>query len=276
MEKCNLDNACSYVSDKIGEIPKIALILGSGLGSLADKLEQPVLIPYSQIPGFPLSTAPGHASRLVCGSLNGNRVIAFQGRFHHYEGYSMEQIAFPIRFLSKLGCSTLVVTNAAGGINRSLVPGDLMLISDHININGLNPLLGPNDDSEGTRFPDMTSAYSQDLRDLLVETAENLNIRLKEGVYAWTTGPSFETPAEIQMLRILGADVVGMSTVPEVLTAVHGGLDVLGISCISNMAAGILDQPITSEEVIEIGRQVSGRFSELISGFIALYYRRNS
>lgn len=276
MGKNNLDKACLYVGEKIGETPKVAIILGSGLASLGDILEQCVKIPYSQIPGFPLSTAPGHDSTLLCGSLNGNPVIVFQGRFHHYEGYSMERIAYPIRFLSQLGCKTLIVTNAAGGINRSFVPGDLMVISDHININGLNPLMGTNDDLSGTRFPHMTRAYSRDLRALLLETAENLDIRVKEGVYGWTTGPSFETPAEIKMLRILGAHVVGMSTVPEVITAVHGGLDVLGISCVSNMAAGILDQPITAEEVMEIGRQVSGRFSELICGFISLYYKRIS
>jgi purine-nucleoside phosphorylase len=269
-----MDRACALVKQKIGEVPRIALVLGSGLGSLADKLENRVSIPYSEIPGFPVSTAPGHASRLVCGTLNETPILMFQGRFHHYEGYKMEQIAYPVRFLKKLGCETLILTNAAGGVNRSYVPGDLMIISDHINMSGQNPLIGPNDEYFGPRFPDLTKAYNRELRVILKDAAASLGLTMKEGVYAWMTGPSFETPAEIRMLDNMGADAIGMSTVPEVITAVHAGMSVVGISCISNMAAGILDQPITSDEVMEIGQQVSKRFSALISKFVSLLGER--
>jgi purine-nucleoside phosphorylase len=264
-----LEQACSFVKKKIGDVPEIALVLGSGLGQLADALENPVSIPYKDIPGFPVSTAPGHASRLVCGTLDGIRVLTFKGRFHHYEGYTMEQVSYPIRFLKLLGCKTLVLTNAAGGINRSFTPGDLMLISDHINFTGKNPLIGPNYDAFGPRFPDLSNAYNSNLRALVKDAANELDIPLKEGVYAWMTGPSFETPAEIKMLESMGADAIGMSTVPEVITAVHSGIKVVGISCISNMAAGILDQPITAEEVMEIGQQVSRDFSSLILRFLS-------
>lgn len=264
-----LEQACSYVKKHIDNIPTLTLVLGSGLGHIADELENPVTIPYKDIPGFPVSTAPGHASKLVCGTLAGKRIFIFKGRFHHYEGYSMEQIAYPIRFLKKIGCKTLFLTNAAGGINCSYTPGDLMLIKDHINLTGKNPLVGTNLDSFGPRFPDLTYAYNPEMGIRIKEIAKKLDIPLKEGVYAWMTGPSFETPAEIRMLKSMGADAVGMSTVPEVITAVHSGLNILGISCISNMAAGILDQPIKEEEVMEIGKQVSRDFSTLIRAFIA-------
>lgn len=269
-----IDRACNLVKERIGEVPEIALILGSGLGSIADDLENSVSISYREIPGFPQSTAPGHASRLVSGMLNGIRVIIFQGRFHYYEGYSMQQISFPIRFLKKLGCRTLLMTNASGGVNRGYTPGDIMLITDHINMTGQNPLIGTNDDEVGIRFPDLSDAYNLNLRAMAKEAAAYIGLEMKEGVYAWMTGPSFETPAEIRMLETLGADAVGMSTVPEVITAVHAGLEVLGISCISNMAAGILDQPITGEEVLEIGKKVTGQFAALISSFLAIYSSR--
>lgn len=264
-----LQQACSFVKKQIGDVPDIALVLGSGLGHLADALDKPVTIPYKDIPGFPVSTAPGHASKLVIGTLAGINVLTFKGRFHHYEGYTMEQVSFPIRFLKLLGCKTLILTNAAGGINRSFNPGDLMLISDHINLAGKNPLTGPNDNTFGPRFPDLSNAYNSDLRTLVKEAASDLGLALREGVYAWMTGPSFETPAEIRMLGAIGADAIGMSTVPEVITAVHSGIDVVAISCISNMAAGILDQPITEEEVMDIGKQVSKDFASLICRFLS-------
>ena len=233
-------------------------------------------IPYSEIPGFPVSTAPGHASRLVFGRINGYELIILQGRFHFYEGYSMEQITFYIRVLNTLGLKTLILTNASGGVNRSFNPGDLMLLSDHINLTGQNPLIGPNDDSIGARFPDMTKAYAPKLRQLAKDAAAPLGIRLQEGVYAWMTGPSYETPAEIRMLDIIGADSIGMSTVPEAIAAVHCGIEVLAISCITNMAAGVLDQPITAEEVMETGAEKAPEFSALISGIIDLYYANST
>ena len=264
-----------FLKSRIGKVPEIALILGSGLAGIAGSLSDVVSIPYQDIPGFPLSTAPGHISNLICGKLNGTRIIMLQGRFHHYEGCSMKQLAFPIRVLKVIGCSAVVVTNASGGINREFSPGDLMLITDHINMTGLNPLVGPNDEKIGPRFPDLSDAYTAELQVLVREAAESAGIRLKEGVYAWMTGPSFETPAEIRMLAALGADAVGMSTVPEVITAAHSGLKVLSVSCISNMAAGILKQPVTAEEVMEIGKLVEEKFTELISRFLSLYIERN-
>ncbi len=236
-----VDQACSFVKKQMKEIPVIAMILGSGLGELADELKNPVYILYKDIPGFPVSTVSGHASRLVYGKLKGSLVLIFQGRFHYYEGYNMEQLAFPIYFLKNLGCKTLIITNAAGGINKKFTPGDLMLISDHINKTGLTPFTGENKDS--IESPDLNNLYpyNQDLGSLLKETAMEEGISLKEGTYGWMTGPSFETPAEIKMLRIVGADAVGMSTVPEVVTAALCGLKVVALSCISNMAAGILD-----------------------------------
>jgi len=269
-----MEEACTMVRERISEVPEIALVLGSGLGNIADKLTNKISIPYREIPGFPESTAPGHASRLICGRLEETRVLIFQGRFHHYEGYTLDQIAYPVKFLKKLGCRTLVLTNAAGGVNRSFQPGDLMLITGHINTVGKNPLMGKNDEFFGPRFPDLSGAYSRELKDLMLNAAGQLDISLKEGVYAWVSGPSFETPSEIRMLDILGADAVGMSTVPEVITASHAGLEVLGISCISNMAAGILDQPITGEEVLQIGRQVTEKFTSLICRFVSLCSNR--
>ena len=265
-----LSKACSYVGGQLKEIPSLAMILGSGLGSLADELIDSIHIDYSDIPGFPVSTAPGHVSRLVFGYLNSKPIIIFQGRFHLYEGYSMDEIAFPIRFLKMLGCRQLIITNASGGINRSFVPGDLIVIKDHINFTGKNPLIGENLESFGSRFPDMSNPYSLEMEKHLFEAANNIHLSLKKGTYASMTGPSFETPSEIKMLRIVGADAIGMSTVPEVITAVHSGLEVLGISCISNMAAGILDQPITSEEVIEAGKEVRERFSNLLKELMKL------
>ncbi|MDC7227333.1 MAG: purine-nucleoside phosphorylase [Spirochaetales bacterium] len=267
-----IDSACDMVKTRIGKVPDIALVLGSGLGSIAGRMRDGISIPYSEIPGFSESTAPGHTSRLVCGYLNKIKIIILQGRFHYYEGYRMEQITYPVRFLKKLGCSTLFLTNASGGINRRFTPGDLMLITDHINLTGQNPLIGPNDITIGERFPDMTRAYSPELIDIAEKSAAKLGIGLQKGVYAWMSGPSFETPAEIRMLEIIGADTVGMSTVPEVIAASHAGLKVIAISCISNMAAGILEQPVSAEEVNEVGNAIAEKFAALISAIIQSPY----
>jgi purine-nucleoside phosphorylase len=255
-----ITNAVTFLQTKYKQMPKIGLILGSGLGVLADEIKNPVKIPYSEIPDFPISTVAGHAGQLVFGLLEGVEVVAMQGRFHYYEGYSFDKVTFPVRVMKGLGVETLFVTNAAGGINENFAPGDLMLISDHINNMGSNPLIGPNDDRLGVRFPDMSEAYSKELRDIAKEKATKLNLNIKEGVYVAFTGPTYETPAEIRAFRTLGADAVGMSTVPEVIVARHSGIKVLGISCITNMAAGILDQPLSHEEVIDTTERVKANF----------------
>jgi purine-nucleoside phosphorylase len=256
--------AAEYIAGKIESRPKIGMILGSGLGVLADDIEEPVELDYAAIPGFPQSTVAGHAGKIVCGKLEKTEVMVWSGRFHYYEGYSMDQVVLPVRVMKELGVETLIVTNAAGGINRSLAAGDLMLIRDHIKFIDESPLRGANIEAYGPRFNDMSDAYTRQLRELAKEAAGEAQIDLREGVYAYMTGPSFETPTEIDMLRTLGADAVGMSTVPEVLTAAHAGLRVLGISTISNMAAGILDQPLTHEEVMATGRAVRGTFLRLL------------
>jgi purine-nucleoside phosphorylase len=260
--------AAAFIRGKTSLEPEIALILGSGLGVLADHVEDAAVIPYEDIPHFPLSTVEGHAGELVIGRLAGRTVVIMRGRFHMYEGYGPELTAFPVRVMKELGARTLVVTNAAGGINTSFEPGDLMLITDHLNLTGRNPLVGPNDPGLGPRFPDMSEAYSRRLRAIALETAREQGLALREGVYAGLLGPSYETPAEIRMLRVLGADAVGMSTVAEVIAARHTGLEVLGISCISNMAAGILDQPLSHEEVMETTERVKSRFLALVTGVI--------
>lgn len=260
--------ASQFIEGKLQSKPTLGLILGSGLNDLADEISSPVYLDYKDIPHFPNSTAPGHKGRLVMGELQGRQVITMQGRFHYYEGYPMETIAFPIRVMKLLGVETLIVTNAAGGVNKAFHPGDLMLISDHIKMAGGHPLIGPNEADFGVRFPDMSNAYDKDLRSKVRAIAAEQNIRLQEGVYSYMTGPAYETPAEIRMLRVLGADAVGMSTVPEVLTASHASMKVIGISCISNMAAGILDQPITEEEVIEAGKMVKDKFARLLRSII--------
>jgi len=248
--------------------PEIGLILGSGLGTLADAIVEAVTVDYADIPHFPVPTVAGHAGKWVIGRLAGRGVAAMKGRFHRYEGYDGATIAFPVRVMKELGITTLLVTNAAGGVNPSFCPGDLMLIRDHLNLTFHNPLIGPNDDSLGARFPDMSEAYSRRLGRIAVRAADALGIALREGVYAAMIGPSYETPAEIRMLRKLGADAVGMSTVPEVIVARHAGLEVLGISCITNMAAGILDQPLSHAEVMETGERVQQTFRKLILGIL--------
>jgi purine-nucleoside phosphorylase len=263
-----IKEAASYVKSKYEGTPKIGLILGSGLGVLADEIENPVKIPYNEIPNFPVSTVEGHAGQLVIGTLKEAKVIAMQGRFHFYEGYSLDKVTAPVRVMKELGVETLIVTNAAGGINESFEAGDLMLITDHINNMGTNPLIGPNDANIGVRFPDMSESYNRKLRDMAKNIANELNIKLQEGVYVGNTGPSYETPAEVRALRTLGGDAVGMSTVPEVIIARHAGLNVLGISCISNMAAGILDQPLSHNEVIETTDKVRVNFLKLVKSIV--------
>ncbi|WP_332633883.1 purine-nucleoside phosphorylase [Halalkalibacter flavus] len=263
-----ITETASYLRGKMIETPSIGLILGSGLGVLADEIQNPVKVPYSEIPNFPVSTVAGHAGQLVFGMLEGKQVVAMQGRFHFYEGYSMSVVTFPVRVMKALGVEQIIVTNAAGGVNESYEPGNLMIIKDQINNMGQNPLIGPNDEAFGVRFPDMSSAYSERLRELARDQAEKLTINVQEGVYVGNTGPSYETPAEIRMLRTLGADAVGMSTVPEVIVARHAGLEVLGISCISNMAAGILPQPLTHDEVIETTEKVKSDFLALVKSIV--------
>lgn len=260
--------AANFLKGKYTKSPRIGLILGSGLGVLADEIENPVKIPYEEIPNFPVSTVEGHAGQLVIGNLSGKEVVVMQGRFHYYEGYPFNQVTFPVKVMKELGVQTVVVTNAAGGVNQSFEPGDLMIISDHINNMGSNPLIGPNDSKFGARFPDMSEAYSKELRTLARDVASKLNIRIREGVYVGNTGPSYETPAEVRMIRTIGGDAVGMSTVPEVIVARHAGLKVLGISCISNMAAGILDQPLTHDEVIETTEKVRADFLKFVKEIV--------
>ena len=259
--------AAKFIRTRIAKTklrPQVAVVLGSGLGAFAEELESATAIPYARIPNFPRSTAIGHAGQLVIGKSSGVPVAAMQGRVHLYEGYSPVEVVFPMRVLARLGIRAAILTNAAGGINLDLKQGSLVILRDHINLLGANPLTGPNDDRFGERFPDMTDAYSKSFRAVVIEEARHLAIEVHEGVYAAVPGPSYETPAEIRHLRTIGADVVGMSTVPEVIAARHMGLSVLGISCVTNMAAGILDQPLKHDEVLETGRRVSGQFIALL------------
>lgn len=264
-----MENATKFIQSKLkdGFVPKIGLVLGSGLGDIANDIDG-ISISYEEIPGFNASTVQGHAGKLVLGSLCSKNVVAMQGRFHFYEGYSLDTVTFPIRVMKKLGVEILVVTNASGGVNVNFNPGDLMLINDHLNLVGQNPLFGKNIDELGPRFVDMTYAYNRNLMTLAKETAKKLNINLYSGVYAGLSGPTYETPAEVRMLRTLGADAVGMSTVPEVIVANHMGLQVLGISCITNKAAGILDQPLNHDEVIESSNKSKIKFVNLLKTII--------
>jgi purine-nucleoside phosphorylase len=244
--------------------PRIGLVLGSGLGGFADSLTDSTSIPYAEIPSFPRSTAIGHVGRMVIGKASDVVVAAMQGRVHLYEGYSAQEVAFPIRVLGRMGIRALILTNAAGGINLGYSQGALVLIRDHINLQGQNPLTGANDDRFGVRFPDMTQAYAKSYRDMAQAAARNLGMTLHEGVYVALLGPSYETPAEIEYLRRIGADLVGMSTVAETIAARHMGIKVLAISCVTNMAAGILDQPLSHTEVIETGERVKTTFEALL------------
>ncbi|HEY0079509.1 MAG TPA: purine-nucleoside phosphorylase [Pyrinomonadaceae bacterium] len=243
---------------------RIALVLGSGLGAFADDLQDSVSIPYEDISGFARSTVEGHAGRMVLGKVEGVEVAAMQGRFHFYEGYSLEEVTFPIRTLGLLGIKSLVLTNAAGGLNNAFTQGSLIVISDHLNLLGASPLRGANDERFGSRFPDMSEVYDHEYQELAVREAHAMGLELRRGIYAALPGPNYETPAEIRMLRLLGADAVGMSTVPEAIVARHMGIKVLGLSCITNMAAGVLDTPINHAEVIETGERVHATFAELL------------
>ena len=242
----------------------VAIVLGSGLGAFANDLTEPTQIPYHEIPGFARSTVEGHAGRLVIGKSGGVTVAAMQGRFHFYEGYSLQEVTFPVRVLKLLGVRTVVLTNAAGALNVEFTPGSLMVISDHLNLLGDNPLRGPNDERFGPRFPDLTSVYARRLQDVVIEEAKTLGLKLPRGIYGALAGPSYETPAEIRMLRTLGADVVGMSTVPEAIVARHMAMEVVGISCITNLAAGVSDEPIDHSQVMAIGERVRGDFTKLL------------
>ena len=266
-EMKRIDEAAAKVLAVCGKAD-IGVILGSGLGDYAEALEDAVKLPYSEIPGFPRSTVAGHAGMWCCGTLYGKRVVMMQGRFHYYEGYGMKDVTLPVRVMQKIGVKTLIVTNAAGGVNLGYHPGELMVIGDMFSMTAQNPLIGPNLDAFGPRFPDMSCAFDKELRALAHECANEQGFALREGVYAQMTGPTYETPAEIRMLRTLGADAVGMSTVPEVIVARHGGMRVLGISCITNMAAGILDQPLNHAEVTETANRVKGQFRSLLDGII--------
>lgn len=249
--------------------PRVGLILGSGLGELADQIEEPVAIPYSEIPHFPVSTVAGHAGRLVIGRLAGKPVVAMQGRIHYYEGYPMEQVIFPTRVMKALGCDTVIITCACGGLNPNFAAGDLMLITDHINMMGVDPLRGPNDERIGPRFPATVGAYTPELRQLAQQVAADLGITLRQGVYAAISGPCYNSTAELRMLQILGADAVGMSTVPEVIAATHMGMKVLGIGCITDMA--LPDQPVhlTHEQVMETAERTKPRFQGLVKEVLA-------
>ncbi|HEY2932039.1 MAG TPA: purine-nucleoside phosphorylase [Acidobacteriota bacterium] len=264
----HLSETAEWLKPQLRIKPSVGLILGSGLGHFLNHMKGSVSIPYSKIPHFPRSTVVGHSGNLVFNRIGKMGFIAMQGRVHFYEGYSISEVVFPLRVLVRLGITSLIVTNAAGGINRRFKPGDLMLINDHINLMGVNPLMGPNLDELGPRFPDMSDAYSLEFRALVRSVAKEQKIKLQEGVYVGLAGPSYETPAEIRMLGLLGADAVGMSTVPEVIAANHSGVKVMGISCITNMAAGILPRKLDHAEVMETTARVRKTFGNLLNGIL--------
>jgi purine-nucleoside phosphorylase len=264
----DLQQTAAVVAARHAELPAVGLVLGSGLGPFADTFERRTVIPFDELPHFPRSTVLGHSGNLVLGVTGGVAVAALQGRVHFYEGYSLAEVVYPVRLLGCLGIRQLVVTNAAGGIDPAFRPGDLMVITDHLNLIGSNPLIGPNLEELGVRFPDMSEAYNRRMRQVALEVGTGLGLQLREGVYAGLSGPSYETPAEIRMLRGLGAHAVGMSTVPEVIAANHMGIRVLGISCITNMAAGILPQKLTHQEVMDTTARVQSQFTELLAGVI--------
>ena len=267
-EYARAERAAKFILSKTKLRPKIALVLGSGLGAFADELTDATRIPYQKIPNFPRSTATGHAGLLVIGKTEGIAVAAMQGRVHLYEGYSPREVGFAMRVFGRMGMRSAILTNAAGGINPEFKQGALVVIRDHINLQGANPLIGPNDERFGPRFPDMTQAYWRSYREIALAEAKRLGIEAHEGVYAALPGPSYETPAEIRYLRTIGAELVGMSTVPEVIVARHMGIRVLGISCVTNMAAGILDRPLDHSEVLETGERVKGQFIALLRAVI--------
>jgi len=267
-EFAEAERAAKVIFSKTKLRPKIALMLGSGLGGFADELTEATRIPYEKIPGFAKSTAVGHAGQLVIGKAEGVVVAAMQGRVHCYEGYSAKEVTFPMRVFGRMGIKSAILTNAAGGINTGYKQGALVLLRDHINLMGVNPLIGSNDERFGPRFPDMSKAYSAAYRSIALDEARQLKMEIQEGVYAALSGPNYETPAEIRHLRTIGADLVGMSTVPEVIVARHMGIELLGISCVTNMAAGIVDQVINHEEVMETGARVRTQFVALLRAVI--------
>ena len=260
--------AADAVRARVQHLPQVAVVLGSGLGDFANSLTDAVHMPYDQLPHWPASTVIGHEGKLVVGTVKGRPIAALAGRSHLYEGHDIGTVSFAVRVLGVLGIKTLLLTNAAGGVNTSFSKGALMVIDDHINLMGANPLAGPNDDRFGPRFPDMTDVYATRLRRIADQTGRQMNLPLPHGVYAALLGPSYETPAEIRYLRTIGADAVGMSTVPEALVARHMGIEVLGISCITNMAAGVLPQPLNHLEVMETARRIRSQFIALLEGII--------
>jgi purine-nucleoside phosphorylase len=257
-----------FILSKTKLKPELGIVLGSGLGALGEKLEEACFIPYSEIPHFVSSTAPGHKGRVIIGKLGGKMLFCMQGRVHYYEGYTMRQITYPVRIMKKIGIQTLILTNSCGGLNPEFAPGDLMVITDHINFMGQNPLIGPNEEQFGVRFPDMTKAYSRDLISLAKQTAAEKGIQLREGVYIAYSGPSFETPAEIRLFQQFGGSAVGMSTVPEAIVASHCKMKLLALSCVTNLAAGILDVPLSGEEVIEVAGKAGEKFTLLLTEII--------
>jgi len=265
-----VDEAVASIKGRLpgATVPDVAVVLGSGLGTFAGRLRDAVTIPYGELPNWPASKVIGHDGKLVIGELAGKRVAALSGRAHFYEGHDLRTVSFAARVIGRLGVKVLILTNAAGGINLALTPGTLMVMDDHINLLGSNPLVGPNEDAFGVRFPDMTEVYSKRLRALADDVARDQRLPIGHGVYAALHGPSYETPAEIRFLRAIGADAVGMSTVPEAIVARHMGVEVLGISCISNAAAGVLPQPLNHDEVMDVARQVQGAFAALLEGII--------
>ncbi|MBQ4481750.1 MAG: purine-nucleoside phosphorylase [Lachnospiraceae bacterium] len=266
-----LKGCVDYVKSRTDFVPEIALILGSGLGDYARNMEVICEIPYSEIPGFPVSTAPGHDGRFIFGTIAGKKLVCMKGRIHYYEGYDISDVVLPTRLMRLLGAKILFLTNASGGINSSFAPGDFMIIKDHISSFAPNPLIGANMDELGVRFPDMTHVYDEGLRDKIKASAKELGLDVKEGVYIQLTGPSYESPAEIQLFKGLGADAVGMSTVVEAIAARHCGFKICGISCIANLAAGIADHELTAEEVLEAGKEAAPLFEKLVTRSIEVF-----
>jgi purine-nucleoside phosphorylase len=264
----HIEAATAHIQSHISELPTIGLILGSGLGPLADQITDPVFLPYSEIPHFPISTVAGHAGRLVIGKLGGKQVLAMQGRFHYYEGYTMQQVTFPVRVMKALGIETMIVTNACGGFNPAFEPGTLMFIRDHINFTGDNPLMGKNHDELGTRFPDMSNAYAPHLIALGQKVAQELGIETHTGIYTCVSGPYYCSKAELAMIRSFGSDTIGMSTVPETIVAVHSGMQVLGISCVTDMAIPETLEPLEHSHVVEVANRTRPRFINLVTGIV--------